>query len=175
MQRIWFGGILLLPLLLATSGCGILIGNVKPVEDKTEDYRVLDLSKENSDWKKIEGESDVAFQSKSTASIISLNTACRPLRSHEPNDKIALREFTRQLLLGVEPDEEPSERDLTVAGVKALETTVKGKLQSRNVNLRSVVLKKEQCVYDLMYVAKPDNFSQHESLFSRFVSSLKLN
>src|SRR4051812_47677682 len=78
------------------SGCA-LIGNVKPVAEKSESYGVMDLSKENPEWVKLDtsetrsGEnssggsqetettevSDVAYQSKRNASIISLNSACR--------------------------------------------------------------------------------------------------
>src|SRR5689334_22833806 len=72
------------------SSCSVLVGNVKPVDEKSENYGVADLSKENADWVRVEGEksaksaetntevADVAFQSKQTASIISLNSACRP-------------------------------------------------------------------------------------------------
>ena len=36
------------------SGCGVLIGNVKPVDEKSEAYGVMDLSKESPEWRKLD-------------------------------------------------------------------------------------------------------------------------
>jgi hypothetical protein len=40
--------------------------------------------------------------------------------------------------------------------------------------LRTFVLRRGDCVYDLMYVARPDRFAENEQDFSRFADSLKL-
>ena len=77
----------------ACSTVGALVGNEKPIDQKSETYGVLDLSKSNPDWSELDPKtvgdehanggdtitseiSDVAFQSKSTAAIISLNSSC---------------------------------------------------------------------------------------------------
>ncbi len=172
------------------SGCGLLVGNVKPVDEKSEDYRVLDLRNHNSDWTRLEpaaanpnidkGEakdtfssevSDVSYQSKKTASIISLNSACRGSRASEEQ---SLKEFSQQLLLGMTNVTQRVEKEIQVQQVPALETTVEGKLNGEHVAIRTVVLKKDECVYDLMFVARPEHFPTQEPDFTRFVSSLKL-
>ena len=175
----------ILPLLITGSGCAILLGNVKPVSQKSEDYTVLDLSKDNADWVKLEtpktdpeagseentDQTDLGYQSKRTASIISLNSACREKFRSADYD---LREFTDQLVLGITDVTQRTERELTLQKKRARETTLQGKMGRQNVKLRVVVLKNESCIYDLMYVARPESFSAQEPDFSRFIESLRL-
>ena len=70
-------------------GCSILVGNVRPIETKSNGYRYDDLS-QASGWVKKSTKaddthrsnelSDIVFQSQTTAAIISLNSACRESR-----------------------------------------------------------------------------------------------
>jgi hypothetical protein len=172
---------------LFLSGCSLFFGNIKPIEEKANDYGVLDLSKVSSDWVKLDpksnseakdstgipesGVSDVAFQSKKTASIISVNSACKVYQTHE---KVDLAALTRELLLGISSITAKEERKLTIDHFPALETTVQGKINEENMMLRTVVLHRVNCTYDLMYVARPEKFNVKVEDFSRFVSSLKL-
>ncbi len=168
-------------LLANVSGCSVLVGNVKPVDQKSETYRALNLAEGNPDWKKLElaphdgdptratDSSDVAYQSTRTSSIISLNSVCRP--GGNPD---SLHDISRLLFLGITDVSLKDEKDLQLEGVPALQTTVQGRLNGEQVRLRSVVLRKEVCVYDLMYVARPDRFASQEPDFNRFVASLRL-
>jgi hypothetical protein len=166
-------------LALFASSCA-LVGNVKPVDEKSETYQVADLSQGMGEWAKLPPQaggssdtstSDVAYQSQKTASIISLNSACRPTFETEHRD---LKTFTNLLFLGISDVTQRDERDLTVESQPALETTLKGKLNNEEMMLRTVVLRRGDCVYDLMYVARPEHFAENEADFSRFVDSLKL-
>src|SRR5271165_791654 len=100
--------------LLVLNGCALLFGNVKPVDEKSETYGSEDLSKTSKDWVKLtasqEGADakdsdagdtevpDVAFQNKVTASIISINSACRKGEAEQGN---ALKKDTDLLFLGI--------------------------------------------------------------------------
>jgi hypothetical protein len=173
-------------LTLSASGCGVLLGNIKPVDEKSETYRVLNLSESNPDWKKLEpvqisakspdgdptratDSTDLAYQSKQTASIISLNSACRPGDSTG-----SLRDVSQLLFLGLTDVVEREEKQLELEKLPALQTTVQGRLNQEPVKLRAVVLRKGTCVYDLMYVSRPEHFAAQENDFTRFVSSLRL-
>lgn len=170
----------LLLMMLAGCGTGVLIGNVKPVDEKSESYGVMDLTKGNPDWIKLDPKSgdinsteieDVAFQSKSTAAIVSLNSACRDSKEYENKD---LRSLTNVLLLGAADVTLRDEKELTVSGNPALQTTIEGKINSEKIMLRTVVIKRRTCVYDLVYVARPQTFDAHVEDFSHFVASLRL-
>ena len=79
----------------SNTGCSSLIfGNIKPFEEKSQNYSVIDISKESTSWNKLtnsqkkaeleptEGSlgadtSDMAFLSKDTGATISLNSTCK--------------------------------------------------------------------------------------------------
>lgn len=167
--------------LFFQSSCGLLIGNIKPVEEKSGNYRVMDLSQKNSDWVRLKRSTssgsdqtdyeDIAYQSKKSASIISLNSACRS--TIEAENK-GLEEYTHLLLLGITEPTQKEEKNLTLHGLPALQTTVEAVLNKKRVKIRTLVLQKKDCVYDLMYIARPDRFSENETTFIQFVDSLKL-
>jgi len=200
---------LLALLIFTSSGCSLLFGNIKPTEEKSKNYGILDLSlsfspsptpslaqpsQGHSEWVKLDqkmstereetqglaselsgsGISDVAYQSKETASIISLNSACKTYALQAMDKKETLESLTQELLLGISEITLKEERNLTIDQIPALETTTKGKIRQENMMLRTVVLKRLNCVYDLMYVARPESFDKNRDDFSRFVSSLKL-
>lgn len=172
-------------IIFILSGCGLLVGNVKPVEEKAENYGVLDLSLGSSEWKKLSSSSsdsknssptsseisDVAFQSSHTASIISLNSSCRPSYESSSQD---LKEFTKLLFMGISNISKKSERELILQELPALETTILGKLNGESMMLKAVVLRKRDCVYDLMMIARPNLFQKSEGEFERFVASLRI-
>jgi hypothetical protein len=173
-----------LPFLLLQSACGTLIGTQKPVARKASDYQVLDLSTlPGRDWERLPSAaseedqeiSDRSYQSMATGGVISLNSACRR-RNADPS--VDLRSISQQLFLGIQETAPREERPLTVDGAPALSTTVEGTLTAAGkkepVKLRAVVLRKEECVYDLMYVARPERFAAREADFSKFVESLRV-
>jgi hypothetical protein len=174
--------------LPALEGCGVLVGNVRPVDQKSQSYGVTDLASTDPDWMKLDAKnlgaeknedaattsteiSDVAFQSKNTASIISINSACRNGNEYKNKD---LKSLTEVLLLGASDVTLRDERDLSIQDTPALQTTLQGKINGERVKIRSVVLKRNNCVYDLVYIARPDNFTVHELDFAHFVTSLRL-
>jgi hypothetical protein len=190
----------LLSLALAQTGCGLLIGKVKPVDEKSDFYGVMDLAKEKpQEWTRLDpsqvdggGEpdkehnsasseiSDAVYQSRKTASTISINSACRP-PSPNGDDKQDLRSVTNLLFLGLSDITLRSERGIDVQGSTGLETTVRGKLSvsprsgsKEEVTLRTVVVKKNGCVYDLVYLAPPSHFQTNLNDFTQFVASLRL-
>jgi hypothetical protein len=180
----------LLFIALTQSGCSLFFGNVKPVEEKSDSYGILDLSKVNSDWTRLDpkgttphdqtpdapppesGISDVVFQSKKSASIISLNSACNRYKKVPQNPD--LKALTRELFLGLSEMHDLEQANLIIQETPALQTTIQGKLNGESMKLRTVVLQRSHCVYDLMYIARPERFLENEDDFSHFVSSLRL-
>lgn len=174
--------------LLFLSSCSTLVGNVKPVDEKSRRYRVEELS--STSWKKLDPRqmgaadstvdtqsdafssevSDLSYQSTKTAAIISLNSSCREGRPQMQD----LQLVTRELLLGIGDVTEKNDRTFQIEGVNALETTIAGKISGQSTKIRTVVLSKASCVYDIMYVSQPEKFGVHEADFTRFVSSLRL-
>jgi hypothetical protein len=187
---------LVLPIAFLFSGCSLLFGNILPTTERSSQYEIFNPAQENSEWLPLESEpsatqeeadasaSDIAFQSKTTGTILSLNSACRPaldwgLQAEEGDpaayEREQLKQFSRQLLLGIEPTEPLIEKYIEVSQLPALETTLTGTLAGASTKVRTVVLRKGTCVYDLMYVTKPQFFDADEPTFRRFVASLRVN
>lgn len=176
---------------LALFSCSTLVGTVKPVDEKSEHYGVLDLAKESPKiWKKLDAAqlipkdaqigankdaftsevTDFAFQSQGNASIVSLNSSCRKGRG-EVRD---LMPFLRELFLGMTDFDEEEPKSIQIAGVPALGKTLDGRMAGERTKIKAFVLSKNDCVYDLMYISRPSQFPVHEADFNRFVSSLRL-
>jgi hypothetical protein len=177
--------------VLLLSSCSTIVGSVKPVDEKSEGYSAADLSKDAPQvWKKLdqsqllpkdgdfEGNAeafssemtDVAYQSRKTAAIISLNSSCRKNRGQV----LDLHPVLRELLLGMSDVTERTETPTTVSGIPALGGTVAGTMGGEKTKIQAVVVSKDDCVYDLMYISRPERFQVHAPDFGRFVSSLRL-
>lgn len=169
-------GAVLLSSSLSLQGCAILLGNVKPVTDRADGLSFTDLSEQDPDWTKREEESssleasDVSFQSRRTLSTISITSTCRG--SIGETDQ-TLASMTDTLLLGIQ-ETERAEEHLTVSGQPALKTTIKGMLQSRTIQIQTIVVKKDDCLYDFMYVARPERFNEQLKTFESFINEIKL-
>ncbi len=145
----------------------------------------MDLSREKPDWQKLPAStlaekeldatetevSDTAFQSKRTASIISINSGCRA--SYESESR-TLRSFTNLLLLGMTEMTRRTEILSTLQDADALETVVEGVMNGENMTLKTLVIRRHSCVFDLVYIARTKHFSEQEKDFAEFVASLRL-
>lgn len=177
--------------VLALSACSTIVGNVKPVDEKSDHYVILDLARENpAVWMKLDDSqlqpkdaqigtnkeafssevTDFAFQAIKNSAIISLNSSCRKGRGVISD----LTPYLRELFLGMSDKVEQEQKKTTAGGVPALERTVDGKMAGERTKIRAFVLSKNDCVFDLMYISRPERFETHEADFNRFVSSLRL-
>lgn len=163
--------------VLGGSGCSILIGNVRPVSEHSTNYAAPDLSQKFPEWSSLERTdegpgADVAFQHAKSGSIISMNSTCRERNTRED---LSLDSVTRSLLLGITVPDQQTSREIKVSRLPAQETTVLGMMNGQSMKLRVIVLRKDECLYDLMYVAKANRFDEQEAVFSDFVSRFEVN
>lgn len=159
------------------SGCSILIGNVRPVSEHSSGYSARNLAELSPNWTVLDrgdelSGADIAYQYKPNGSIISLNSTCRERNARED---LSLDAISRSLLLGITAPDQQAARDLQVSRLPARETTVSGMMNGESMKLRVVVLRKEECLYDLMYVAKAARFDEQEATFSDFVTNFQVN
>ena len=172
-------------LIFSLSRCSLFFGSIRPVEEKSTTYGILDLSKESSEWVRLDknrpsdseapehsesAASDIAFQSRKTAAIISLNSACKNFQAGDQN----LKKLTQELLLGISQISFKEEKERTLQNSPALETTIQGVMSGEKMILQTLVIKNADCIYDLIYITRPDTFSENKHDFDRFISSLSL-
>jgi hypothetical protein len=165
--------ILVLFLLPLGIGCGVLIGNTRPVDEKAKNYSVADLSKAKPEvWKRLPENTgaDVAYQSTKTSAVIAVSSSCeagnrRPASLHSKSNEMfsGMRDITMK-----------RQRELSVAGAPALETTVFGKSPAP-VAVRTVVIQRENCWYDLMSSSTQEAYSETSEVFASFLDSFKFH
>jgi len=144
-------------------------------KDKPQTWRRLDANESGADAREPETTatevSDVAFQRIGSSSIIALNSACR---TRLEADEKSLRDLTHELLLGISEVTQRVEQNLTIQSTPALRTSLQGRINGNPISMRTLVLRRNSCVYDLLYMAPPAKFVQDESDFDKFVASLRL-
>jgi hypothetical protein len=191
MKNIYFRLSLSLVGMISLNGCTLFFGNIKSVDEKSVSYGIMDLSQTKDDWIKLDpkttanspdnlsnnvnesGVTDAAYQSKTTDSVISINSACKSYV--DPTSESTLASLTQELLLGISNISLREEKNLTLRkDIPALETTIRGTIKKEKMMLRTVVIQRNNCVYDLMYISRAEKFEKNEADFSQFVSSLSL-
>ena len=85
-------------------------------------------------------------------------------------DDVPLVALTKHLLIGFTEREFKEEKLVQLDGREGMHTRVDAKLDGVKMSLDLYVLKKDGCVYDLVYVAYPDRFPRGISGFSSFVA-----
>ncbi len=173
--------------VLLSQGCstvGYLVGNADPVSHKARLYQVKPMTEMGPQWKKIDPIetsdrktedvpqneiSDLVYQSQKTASLVSLNSSCRGGAHWEGK---TLQDLTNLLLIGIHELGERQESTLQIDKEPALKTQLTGVVEGRKRKIETIVILRDQCVYDLMYFSSEKNFAVDLNDFEQFVASL---
>ena len=117
-------------------------------------------------WERVKLEGPLlAFHDKVTEGSIDVYAQCGKDADDEP-----LVALTKHLLIGFTERDFKEEKLLPLDGREALHTRVDAKLDGVMMSLDIYVLKKDGCVYDLVYVAYPDRFPRGVDAFGSFVA-----
>lgn len=150
-------------LALALAGCassgtyrnGVFEGShvVYRVEAPAGGWRLVSFSGNDLAWGGPDGE------------VIAVNSEC------EDHGDPSLAVLTNHLLIGFEDRVIRERESLQISGRGALRTRVAATLDGVPVEMELTVLKKDGCVYDLVYLAPPHRFEEHLSTYRRVVAS----
>ena len=127
-------------------------------------FRVGPIPKE---WRKtdaIEG-SMLAFVDEPSGGTVSVYGRCG-----KDADDVPLTALTQHLLIGFTEREFGEQKLVPLDGREALHTIVHAKLDGVRTGLSLYVLKKDGCVYDLVFAAAPATFSSGLERFDAFVA-----
>ncbi|NDG85286.1 MAG: hypothetical protein EBX52_09670 [Proteobacteria bacterium] len=167
-----------LTLGLFLASCSILVGQVKPVDEKSVNSSTEKPVLEGLGWKSLDLISsstsasdipDAAWQSPKTGAVISLNSVCRSGRSSR-----GIREVTDSLLTQWDSLIIQSQKDLRFKGLPGYETTALGRYVGQERRFQTLVFKSPACIYDVVYLSPVETFDQELSAFLRFRDSLNI-
>lgn len=88
------------------------------------------------------------------------------------DDDAPLSVLTEHLIMGTTEREYDSQETIPFDGREAMHTLLRAKLDGVPMQYDIYVMKKNGCVYDLVYVAPPDRFSQGATAFEAFARGL---
>lgn len=94
------------------------------------------------------------------------------LHCNERDGDASLSVLTEHLIMGTTERNVDSQLTLPFDGREALRTTLRAKLDGVPMRYDIFVMKKDGCVYDLVYVTTADSFPAGDPEFERFVMTL---
>jgi hypothetical protein len=169
----------LIPIFALICSCSVLVGQVKPLEEKSVNAPSPSHSLDGMGWRRIGNQDaseqsserpDEAWQSTTTAAVISLNSVCRRGAGGERDEK----KVTKVLLSQWDNLRIEQQNPFTLRNLPALQTTARGKYLGRDRKFQVIVVKSPSCIYDLIYLSPVESFDQELSAFFRFRDTLEL-
>lgn len=159
-------------ILLTATSCAVLFPD--RTAPKSSDYRVASPA---APWHKLvvdkEGatveamKADLAYENPETGSIISLNSLCRKYTDE------SLEDLTNNLVRGIGKRQQLRRTETKVDGADALDSLFEGEMDNVRLNIRTVVLKKNECTYDFIYVSIPKREGASAQAFESFLASFR--
>ena len=117
-------------------------------------------------WERITLEGAMlAFRDRASGGTVNLYSRCG-----KDGDDVPLTALTNHLLIGFTAREQKEQKVVPLDGREAMRTIIYAKLDGVPVALAIYVLKKDGCVYDLVWVAPPAAFDGGLTSFDTFVS-----
>jgi hypothetical protein len=93
-------------------------------------------------------------------------------RCHEPDDDAPLGTLTQHLIMGTTDRQTVSEETIPFDGREAKHTVMLAKLDGVDLEYDIYVMKKDGCVFDLVYVTPPRSYGDAAPSFERFARGL---
>ena len=81
--------------------------------------------------------------------------------------------LTRHLLFGFKNMEVLQQAPRVLNGMPALETVARARLDGREVQIHSFVVRRDSCIYDMVYFASPQDYARGEPSFERMVAGFR--
>jgi hypothetical protein len=110
---------------------------------------------------------DLAFENSETGSIISLNSLCRKYT------RSSLEALTNNLVRGIGNRKLLRQDERELNGSRALDTLFSGEVDKVYLHIRTVVLIKDDCTYDFIYVSIPKREGGSGHAFESFLASFR--
>ena len=152
-------GYILLSLCCGTLGC-------QKKQIILERYR---LEAPQGAWRAVEsGSADYAWYNAEIGATIYVDSNCGQRFEDRP-----LRDSLNSLTAGIRTETEPVERALFLDGREARMLQSKGRLDGVEIQMAAVALAKDRCLYDFVYVTRPESFHKGFGDFHQLLHSFE--
>ena len=152
--------VFLLTAAFVLPACALLGGSDEVVE-KSTNYK---FQEPPAPFKRYEGSAaDRAWQSEKTGNTIAIHSMCQKY------DDVKLDLLADNILAGVDNLNILQREKLKFDGREAERILADGKTDGIPVSVDILVLKKNNCTYDLVYAGRKSNFQRESSYFADFI------
>jgi hypothetical protein len=118
-----------------------------------------------ADWERVEiPGNDAAWHDPGSNGVVHVDHSC------ERSQDAPLASLVQHLLIGFTEREYVTEETIPFDGREARHVVVRARLDGVPMNIELYVMKKDGCVFDLGYVARPERFEQAQPAFRAFVA-----
>lgn len=123
----------------------------------------------SKDWRRVEIRGgDLAYYHEPDESTLLINSDCRRVQD------VPLKALTFQLLIGMTEEKILKQEAISLDQREALMTTAQAKVDGVFRMFKIVVLKKDNCVFDIILAADKQSFSERESDFDALVNGFNV-
>ncbi|CAN5767727.1 hypothetical protein BH09MYX1_BH09MYX1_34110 [soil metagenome] len=120
-------------------------------------------------WRRLEAsQGAIAFRDDAHGASIMVHARC-----DVPGDDAPLLALTNHLVIGTTERDVKKEETLPFDGREARHTVLTAKLDGVAQTFDLWVMKKDGCVYDLVYIAAPERYEGGEPAYARFVEGFR--
>lgn len=121
------------------------------------------------EWRDVKsGSADYAWYNATIGATIYVDSNCDQRFEDRP-----LRDSVNSMTAGIRTKDEPIERALFLDGREAVMLQTKGNLDGVDVQMAVVVLSKNQCLFDFVYITRPENFAKGFSDFHQMLHTFE--
>lgn len=161
------GRLVLLPLVACLSGaCAHEEGFAGQVLRKGD--LAVQVGPVPPSWKRIDVEgADLAFHDDAREGSTLVDVRCR-----RRDDDAPLSVLTDHLIMGTTEREVGTQETVPFDGREAMHTLLRAKLDGVPMQYDLYVMKKDGCIYDIVYVAPPTHFAEGAQDFERFTRGI---
>jgi hypothetical protein len=152
--------ILICTMIISIAGCAILGTADDPVvKSSNAKFSAPDSPFEKSNV----SSADQVWQSKKTGSTIAVNSMCQKYSD------LSLKNLEQNILAGIENLKVIDDKTTNFDGREASRLLAEGTTDGVPIRIDLLIFKKNNCTYDLAYIAKPQNFHLEKPLFEKFL------
>jgi len=173
---------LLAPVTSVFSGCSVLVGNVRPVEEQSVGKLTqtalgppwIEVSLANTKAQpSLEASDlpDLSYQNQQTGSTLAFTSGCRKTYSSQPP---SLRAVAQSLGGGLTKIQTRRQIDTDTRGSPSLLTTLEGTASGEEIVIHNVILQNKGCLLDLTLVSLKRHFDADRPAFDTVWSTIPL-
>ena len=146
-------------------GCALLGGGDEEIGTKNTEVKYIHPA---APFEEVSVTSaDKVWQSKKTGNTIALNSLCK---KYEP---MTLDNLKKNMLSGFDDLKIEKTENVTLSDREAQRILASGKAEGVPITVNILILKKNNCTYDIAYIARTAHFEKEKPQFEKFIQGFQ--